>query len=61
MMRLNNLSNEELVLNVDNDPRATERERILAERLATTMHYIAEVTVFLDRNDLLETQQVLIQ
>lgn len=60
-MRFINLSNEELVLNVDNDPRATERERALAERLANTMRYIDEMTVFLHKHDMLEQQQVLIQ
>lgn len=60
-MRLTSLSNEELVLNVDNDPSANERERLLAERLAYTMRYIAEVTVFLHRHDLLEQKEALIQ
>lgn len=60
-MIFSNLSNEELILAVDNDSRATERERLLAERLANTMKYIAEVTMFLHRHDLLEKQEVLIQ
>ena len=60
-MIASNLSTEELVLAVDNDSSATERERLLAERLSSTMQYIAEVTLFLARNDMLEPQQVLIQ
>lgn len=55
------MSNEELVRAVDNDPQATERERALAERLAHTMSYIAEMTLFLDQNDLLEHEEVWIQ
>lgn len=61
MIGLHSLSDEELIVAVENDRHATHREHVLAERLALAHAYIAEVTVFLARNDLLEENKVVIQ
>lgn len=60
-MNYHNLTDAELVLSVDNDPQATERERVLVERLNAARSYICEIQDFLIVNDLAEFKTVLVQ
>lgn len=55
------LSDAELIRMVDNDSRATERERVLVERLNMAHEYIHEIQKFLVTNDLAEIQVVTVQ
>lgn len=56
-----NMTNDELVHYTTLDDKATARELELAERLDNAMAYIAEVTVFLSKNDLLEAETFVLQ
>lgn len=55
------MMNEELIRRVLLDPKATERERLLAQRLEDVVAHLDKVQVFLVRNDLVETEKVFIQ
>lgn len=60
-MTENLMTNEELTRTVLLDPKATDRERLLAERLEDVIQHLDSVQLFLVRNDLVETERVLIQ
>lgn len=55
------MSDAELVLSVDNDPQASERERVLVERLNMARAYICEIQEFLIANRLADFEQVTVQ
>lgn len=60
-MNPNSLTDEELMRAVYLDNHATERERVLAERLASARDYIQEIQDFLVTNNLAEIETVSIQ
>lgn len=60
-MVYNTMSDEELIRDVDNDGRASERERVIADRLDRAHRYISEVEQFLHANDLVEVNVVSVQ
>lgn len=60
-MLLDSLTDEELIRHVDADGGASERERVLAERLDRAHRYISEVESFLHQHDLVQVDIVNIQ